>query len=567
MHYKKILSALLSKGYFPRELPPAFTTADFGQHVHNILGDWKSSKVYSKKEVGNLPGGKKKANSYTYRLLHAEIEMISKPKRGYERRNIHITHPIPQALLALELAKNWKSIQKWLMRQTYSLDEIRISDNHERSIKGINFALHRAKKGYLEATSDWLVKTDISRFYPTIYTHSISWAAYEKRKVKKDIRIYAGSLADRLDLLVRSCNRNQTIGIPIGPETSRIISEIISSRIDIEFKDKVNDIQRSNVDRLLDDWFVGVKTLEKAEEVLSAISAVYRDYGLEINGSKTSIEHIIASSGTSWVSEMRAFLSHGNGVIHGARLREFLSLSLGLQSKHPSDSVVNYALSVIERAIKGQSISSRDLESLESFLLKAVVVSPRSMDRICRIILNANHTSKGRVSARIIGKRFTSLAERNLEMGNLFEVIWQIYTLRGLKIPLRSKKIRDLIRTTESSALALILLDMRDKELFGYSLPTSEWSNLITEERVRSDWLWLLAYEGIRHGWLSDPNGVMAGPFFRAMASRNVAFYDPTRNVPTLAKVVREGIQSRKDQSATVQRFIQDLRGFEFGEY
>ena len=110
-----------------------------------------------------------------------------------------------------------------------------VSDTDSRAIKGINFALHRAKKGYLEATADWLVKTDISRFYPSIYTHSIPWAAYGKERVKAGLDFYKGSFADRLDLLVRSCNRNQTIRLPIGPETSRIIAEIISSRIDSEF--------------------------------------------------------------------------------------------------------------------------------------------------------------------------------------------------------------------------------------------------------------------------------------------------------------------------------------------
>ena len=554
----------MSKGYFPRELPPAFMTVDFGQNAHDILSDWEKAGVFSIKQSGNVPCNKrrKKSNSYNYRISHAEIEIISKPKRGYERRNIHITHPIPQALLAFELATNWKAVQKWLLRQAFSLDEIRISNNYERSIKGINFALHRAKTGYLEATSDWLLKTDISRFYPTIYTHSIAWAAYGNKTVKDNLQIYVGSLADRLDLLVRSCNRNQTIGIPIGPETSRIIAEVISSRLDADFQSKIPDIPKDHVDRLQDDWSVGLKTLEKAEKVLSAITMIYRDYGLEINGSKTSIEHIIASSGTSWISEISAFLSHRDGPIRGARLREFLSLSLRLQSEYPNDSVINYALSVIE----SQSIVSKDVETLESFLLKAAVISPLSMDRICRIVLNTHHKTK-RVSAKRIGERFTSLAERNLEKGNLFEVIWQIYTLRGLKVPLHSKKICNQIAATASSSLALILLDMTNKGLCIGSLPTTEWSNLSTEERVRSDWIWLLAYEGIRHGWLSDPHGVMAGHFFQAMASRNVVFYDPTRNVPTSAKVVRERNLFRKAQFSAVQKFIQHVRGFEFGEY
>jgi hypothetical protein len=563
MPYKERLRALVSKGYFPRELPPVFTTRDFGHHVSDILDEWKIKKVFTQKTAGNIPKSKKKkSRAYTYVVDHAEIEIISKPKRGYERRNIHITHPIPQALLSYELASNWKAVQKWLSRQTYSLDEIRVSNNFERSIKGINFQIHRAKKAYLEATSDWLVKTDISRFYPTIYTHSISWAAYGKERVKENLKLYSGSFADRLDILVRSCNRNQTIGIPIGPETSRIIAEIISSRIDSNFQNKMPDIPRQRVDRLQDDWFIGVNTLEKAETVLSTITVVYRDYGLEINGNKTSINHIIASSGTPWVSEIGAFLSHRPGPIRAARLKELLSLSLRLQSEFPNEPVVNYVLSIVE----GQQITSGDIEILESFLLKAAVISPISMNHICRIILNLQHKTE-KVSRRRVGERFVVLAERNLEKGNIYEVIWLVYTLRGLKISLRSKMISELIEITSSSALALILLDMKSKGLCLSSLPTAEWIGRITKERVKSDWIWLLAYEAIRHGWLPDPSNVMAEPFFRAMASRNVVFYDPKRNVPSSTKIVRMRSRSRRKQFNEMQKIIHLLRGFEFLEY
>jgi hypothetical protein len=184
--YKRRLSALVSKGYFPKELPPAFTTHDFGHHVSEILGDWEAKGVFRRKSPGNVPNtNKKKSNSYLYGVDDADSEIISMPKRGYERRNLHITHPIPHALLCYELTINWRTIQKWLSRQMFSLDEIRILDTYERSIKGINHQAHEAKKAYIASSSDWLIKTDISRFYPTIYTHSIAWAAYGKEKVKK----------------------------------------------------------------------------------------------------------------------------------------------------------------------------------------------------------------------------------------------------------------------------------------------------------------------------------------------------------------------------------------------
>jgi hypothetical protein len=286
---------LISKGYFPNELPPTFSTADFGSRIGEVLNDWDTHKIYKTVNASKISGSKKsKRGSYSYKLPSAEPELISKPKRGFERRNISIVHPVSQTLLCHEMANNWKSIQKWLCRRLYSLDKIEIGGNYVRGIKGINFELHRAKKDYIEAIADWLVTTDISRFYPSIYTHSIAWAAYGKEKVKANVPLYEGSLADRLDYLIRVGNRNQTVGIPIGPETSRIIAEVISSRIDSDFAKKQGvfggDPGKDKIDRYQDDWYVGVDSLENAERVLSCIHEVYREYALEINGNKTMVD-------------------------------------------------------------------------------------------------------------------------------------------------------------------------------------------------------------------------------------------------------------------------------------
>jgi len=534
------------------------------KHSAAIISDWKDQSVFKivTKSLGKTPSKKKRRSSYTYEITSAEPETISKPKRGYERRNIHITHPVPQALLASELASNWPKVQKWLSRQEFSEDDIRVSIDHERAIKGINFALHRVKKAYLEATSDWLVKTDITRFYPSIYTHSIPWAAYGKESVKQRMGYYKGSLADRLDVLVRSCNRNQTIGIPIGPETSRILAEVISSRIDSEFKLKNIDLLKESVDRLQDDWTVGTETLEKAESILSQISGIYRSYGLDINGSKTSIEHIVTAKQATWVSEIGAFLSHRPGALRGSRLREFLAMCIRLQAEHRSEPVVNYALTVIEN----MTIERVDVEAMESFLLKAAVVAPNSMDRVCRVILNLQHYT-GSISVKRICERFVTLAERSLEKDHFFEVIWLLYTLRGLKRPFRSKYICESIEYIQSSALALVLLDMKHKGLCLGNLPISEWESQISEDRVLSDWSWLLAYEGFRHGWLSDVKGLLNKPFFKPMADRNIVFYDPRKNIETSKSVVAKRKMLRRTQNVEIRLLFEGMRGINIGEY
>lgn len=558
--------ALLSKGYFPRELPPVFTTVDFGKHAAPILVEWESGNVFKPKQAkdfANIGGKKFQGKSGFKKIPNAEPETISKPKKLYERRNIHITHPVPQALLVREIAQNWKTIQKWLARQMFSEDEIVVSGAAERAIKGINFPLHRAKTGFIEATADWLVKTDITRFYPSLYTHSIPWAAYGKETVKGSLKYYDGSLADRLDVLVRSCNRNQTVGIPIGPETSRILAEIVSSRIDHEFSQHFlnaskdgKGINPKTVDRLQDDWTVGTSSLEQAENILSVITKCYREYGLEINGAKTSVTHLMKSGEPNWKSEIASFLSHRRGALRGGRLVEFLTLCIKLQLNTPSEPVLNYALSIIE----GHTFRTEDLEAVETFLLKAAAIAPISLDRICRIVLNINHET-GKLSKRRLASRFVELAERHFENGSLYEVIWLLFTVRGLKQPFLSKRIIELSEAAQSSALRLILLDMDQLGLCIKSPPKSIWQKEISAERCLTDWTWLYSYESVRKGWLNATPAFLNSPFLKPMHSRDVVFYDPKRNVPRARKIKKERAQARRADNLQVASMIRLLRG------
>ena len=118
MSADKIRASLLSKGYFPKELPPAFTTKDFGSNCDEILVNWESNKLYSVdlKSISKTQNKRKRKKAYLYKLNDAEAEIMSMPKRGYERRNIHIVHPLPQVLIVKEISEHWPTIHKWLSK-------------------------------------------------------------------------------------------------------------------------------------------------------------------------------------------------------------------------------------------------------------------------------------------------------------------------------------------------------------------------------------------------------------------------------------------------------------------
>lgn len=564
--YTKFLANLMSKGYFPRELPPTFTTKTFGENISSILQDWIASDIV-KKEAISIKRKIKARSNYTYQIDDTESEVLTRPKRGFERRGLHITHPIPQALLADEMARNWPEIATWINRKRYSMDRTAPSEKGERAISDIDFLLHGIKKDFILSGADWVLKTDITRFYPSIYTHSVSWAAYGKARTKKLLytKRHSGSLADRLDLLLRKSNMNQTIGIPVGPDTSRIVADIISARIDDDFHELMKTsssrlgslrdaLKPAHIDRLQDDWFIGAKSLEMAEQALSWLSIVYRSYGLEINGAKTSVDRILNQEKETWASELSLYLQSTRGRLSGNNLKGFLDRVIHLQTQYKSAPVVSFAASSLE----GLRLRDADIPLLESFYILAASVAPGHMDRVCTALINMDH-SKKKLSKDRISDRFVALAEQHVELGNSFEAIWLLHTLRGLRIKFASKRLADLAENYQGATLPLMLLDMRAKGVFCSRLPTAAWEAAITADTIRHDWTWLLGYEAFRHGWLNDANGLLADPFFEPLARLGIVFYDDTKNVKTVESLVRKRAAKRRTTNRLAQAMLFQL--------
>jgi len=159
------LKTLIRKGYFPKELPSVFVTEDFGNHVRDIIKEWEIT--------GAIPNDYNVARYQWKRLINTEPEVFSIPKSIHEHRYLHITHPVSQAMLSYVISKNWGTISKWLRRAKYSFDETIVSDNSERAVPEPNFLNHQIHKQQIESCATWVVKSDITRFYPSVYTHSI----------------------------------------------------------------------------------------------------------------------------------------------------------------------------------------------------------------------------------------------------------------------------------------------------------------------------------------------------------------------------------------------------------
>ncbi|MFC3942960.1 hypothetical protein CCU68_19485 [Pseudomonas gingeri NCPPB 3146 = LMG 5327] len=136
---------------------------------------------------------------------------------------------------------------------------------------------------------------DVSKCFDSIYTHSIAWATKSKEHVKDKVNI-SSTFGQAFDGLMQKSNYNETNGIPIGPEVSRIFAEIIFQDIDTQVESLLSNSGKIfekdySIKRYVDDIFIFAQDLTTARLVSEIYTDRLRHYNLHSNTSK-SLQYI-----------------------------------------------------------------------------------------------------------------------------------------------------------------------------------------------------------------------------------------------------------------------------------
>ena len=131
---------------------------------------------------------------------------------------------------------------------------------------------------------------DISKCFPTIYTHSISWAVRSKEFAKQNRK--NASFDSKFDELMQRSNWGETNGILVGPEISRIFAEIVLQKIDADFRNSWIGSGRSEdevaIRRYVDDYLIFANNDETMEYAKKILEACLEKYNLTLNEAKTN---------------------------------------------------------------------------------------------------------------------------------------------------------------------------------------------------------------------------------------------------------------------------------------
>jgi hypothetical protein len=162
-----IYNTLLERGYFPKELPPAFYTLQFARYAATQTG---------RRTLDNY----RPADNFT------ECVKYSLALPGLDRRELRIPHPASFAKLTGLAAKNFGRLLKKASASSFSKSRpIYATDQHRAihpMVKPANLARERtAARG----GASYLLKADVSQFYPSLYTHAVGWAVDPKLRKRQ----------------------------------------------------------------------------------------------------------------------------------------------------------------------------------------------------------------------------------------------------------------------------------------------------------------------------------------------------------------------------------------------
>jgi hypothetical protein len=499
-HHWDLFLALLGRGYFPRQLPPPFTSRSFASAVDSASREIRDSVVNHRfAEQGQL---------CTYSLA----------RPGQLRRLLGIPNPAHHFLVSLKLAALFKSFHRDYdaAADGYSLSFPTFQANDQS--RAFEFATDwndlPAMRLEARAHGKVLVKADIARFFPSIYTHSIPWVLHGKEQSKKGKFNYSMD-GNMLDLLVRNAQDGQTLGIPIGPDTSFIISEKLLLEIDARVYERLhsNSVNAKCFHRVDDYEFVCL-TRRDADICLAVLQEVLQIYELELNTLKTEVLDLPQPVQDSEVAQLRSF-ELGDRPIRN-RLLEYFDLAFNSYRQHPKGTL-KYAI---------KRIPSDDYfdETIMHFMCQCMLLEPGAVEAAFVWLTKAECIDQ--IDKDMFVSCLTSIIKEHSTIGHSSEVAWAIWGFLLLQERIPNDAAEAIVRMGDSVVLLLALDAMEKGLLVHASLPKQ------VVEVVKGSQLygpqWLLAYEAAKHGWIppAQARAVVNDSIFALLLRGGVEFYE-----------------------------------------
>lgn len=505
-----LLYHLLRDGYFPKELPPAFNTI-----------------LFSELMVSNKPSLPLDFKNNIKKPLTAKRTEHNIARVGTFGRKLSIPNPITHFFLCEEIEKNWPALKKEAFSSSLSkskpiptINSIRaLSPNHSPNKLPLLRARYRMGSRYL-------LKTDVKDFYHSIYTHSISWALHTK-PLAKEKKKPEELLGNSIDQLIRNCQDAQTTGIPVGPDTSFLLSEILLSSIDNSVMKKFHDLTGSHLKgfRWMDDYELCFSNSHEAEIALNCIESALSQYELGLNPSKTMIRKLPIALEDHWSRELRIFVIRGNQKAQLGDVISYFSRAFELAEEYPGKPVLKYAINRLRSIIINKEVKQSVWPMLQDLMLECIINEPGTINYVLNLFVKCFNNDY-KIDTNQLEGVLNSQIINHAPLGHGSEVAWSLWGSILFDLQLYPKTAQ-IISEIEDSVVALLALDAESQGLFQEPLERGVWSQYMNQQGLYGE-QWLLSYEANIKKWI-PANGrdhVNADSRFNYLKKNGIQFYD-----------------------------------------
>lgn len=220
---------------------------------------------------------------------------------------------------------------------------------------------------------EYVLHTDITDCYGSIYTHSIPWALHTK-PVAKANRDPNGNLGNIIDKHLRDMAFGQTNGIPQGSVLMDFIAEMVLGYADTELSIRIQkaNIQDYHIIRYRDDYRIFSNNPQDAEIITKILTEILIELGMRLNAQKTLVSNNVIRDSIKpdkiyWIAEKNGSKS----------IQEHLLLIHNLSDKFPNSGSLSKALGKFYNRIKGLT-ELNNIQVLVSILVDIMYKNPRT---------------------------------------------------------------------------------------------------------------------------------------------------------------------------------------------
>lgn len=290
--------------YTTLELPKYI---DFSSLLEKINADLADGKISCTPEPKNLMG-----KEINYQVLVSKDGL-------YSWRRITLINPFYYVYFCRLITSpdNWKKIRKvfkdFELNSHVLCSSIPLSKKNSSNIAAsiINWWEEFEQKSLsLSLEYEFMFSTDISNFYPSIYTHSFEWVFVTKEEAKKKSK--NDNPGRVIDNHIQMMMNNQTNGIPLGSTLMDTFAELILGKLDLDLRIKTDElnIQDYKVVRYRDDYRIFSNSKDELDKISKCLVSVLASFGLDLNSKKTELQediiyHSLKPAKVDYIKELK----------------------------------------------------------------------------------------------------------------------------------------------------------------------------------------------------------------------------------------------------------------------